>query len=136
MNKQKLITFKYIIVPKTNKKSLRKTPFCTCHFHKCFKKCFWSKKISNFMHGFKSGIEKLPKPMHEIWNFFWPQAIFWSIMKMTKRKKAKTCPRVRKIQDLFRTFPKVKLLKFKTFKFDLEFLWNWSFFYYEKNYGI
>ena len=29
-------------------------------------------------------------------------------------------------------FHKVKLLKFKTFNFDLKFLWNWSFFHYEK----
>ena len=29
-------------------------------------------------------------------------------------------------------FHKVKLLKFKTFKFDLKFCWNWSFFHYEK----
>ena len=27
---------------------------------------------------------------------------------------------------------KVKLLKFKTFNFDLKFYWNWSFFHYEK----
>ena len=29
-------------------------------------------------------------------------------------------------------FHKVKLLKFKTFNFELKFLWNWSFFHYEK----
>ena len=29
-------------------------------------------------------------------------------------------------------FHKVKLLKFKTFKFNLKFLWNRSFFHYEK----
>ena len=29
-------------------------------------------------------------------------------------------------------FHKVKLLKFQSFKFDLKFLWNWSFFNYEK----
>ena len=29
-------------------------------------------------------------------------------------------------------FHKVKLLKFKTFNFDLKFCWNWSFFHYEK----
>ena len=29
-------------------------------------------------------------------------------------------------------FHKVKLLKFKTFNFDLKFYWNWSFFHYEK----
>ena len=29
-------------------------------------------------------------------------------------------------------FRKVKLLKFKTFKFDLKFCWNWSVFHYEK----
>ena len=29
-------------------------------------------------------------------------------------------------------FHKVKLLKFKTFNFDLKFLWNWPFFHYEK----
>ena len=27
---------------------------------------------------------------------------------------------------------KLKLLKFKTFNFDLKFLWNWSFFHYQK----
>ena len=31
-----------------------------CHFHNASKECFWPKKISNFMHGFKSAIlEKL-----------------------------------------------------------------------------
>ena len=29
-------------------------------------------------------------------------------------------------------FHKVKLLKFQSFDFDLKFLWNWSFFHYEK----
>ena len=29
-------------------------------------------------------------------------------------------------------FHKVKLLKFQSFNFDLKFLWNWSFFHYEK----
>ena len=29
-------------------------------------------------------------------------------------------------------FHKVKLLKSKTFNFDLKFCWNWSFFHYEK----
>ena len=29
-------------------------------------------------------------------------------------------------------FHYVKLLKFKTFNFDLKFYWNWSFFHYEK----
>ena len=29
-------------------------------------------------------------------------------------------------------FHKVKLLKFKSFSFDLKLLWNWSFFHYEK----
>ena len=29
-------------------------------------------------------------------------------------------------------FHKVKLLKFKTFNFDLKFICNWSFFHYEK----
>ena len=46
------------------------------------------------MHRFKSAIlEKLKncqngtfEPVHEIWNFFWPKAFFWSIMKMTIRK--------------------------------------------------
>ena len=26
------------------------------------------------------------KPVHEIWNFFWPKVFFWSIMKMPIRK--------------------------------------------------
>ena len=55
----------------------RKSPFCTfscinpgfggtwgmllkkksyCHFHNASKECFWQKKVSNFMHGFKSAI--------------------------------------------------------------------------------
>ena len=30
--------------------------FSYCHFHNASKECFWSKKNSNFMHGFKSAI--------------------------------------------------------------------------------
>ena len=47
MNKQKLITFKYIIEPKT-KKSFRKSPFCTCHFHKYFKRMLLVEKKFQF----------------------------------------------------------------------------------------
>ena len=53
-----------------------------------------------FMHRFKSAIlEKLKncqngtfKPVHEIWNFFWPKAFFWSIMKMAIRKNIHSMP--------------------------------------------
>ena len=46
------------------------------------------------MHGFKSAILAKMKncqngtfePVHEIQNFFWPKAFFWSIMKMAIRK--------------------------------------------------
>ena len=62
----------------------------------------------NFMQGFKSAIlAKLKNsqngtldPVHEIWNLFWPRALFWCIMKMEIRKIPITCPRVRQIQDL------------------------------------
>ena len=48
--------------------------FYYCYFHNASKECFWSKKISNFMHGFKSAIlAKLKncqngtfEPVHEI----------------------------------------------------------------------
>ena len=30
-------------------------------------------------------------------------------------------------------FHNVKLLKFETFKFNLKYFWNWSFFHFEKN---
>ena len=53
-----------------------------------------AKKISNFMHGFKSAIlEKLKncqngtfEPLHEIWKSFWPKSFSSSIMKMAIRK--------------------------------------------------
>ena len=84
--------------------------FCKYHFHNTSKEVFQPKKILNSTHGFKSAIlAKLKncqngtfEPMHEIQNFFWPKAFFWSIMKMAIRKKFKTCPRVRQIQDLCR----------------------------------
>ena len=52
--------------------------FSSCHFHNASKKCFWPKKISNFMHGFKSAtLAKLEncqnstfEPVHEIKFFF------------------------------------------------------------------
>jgi hypothetical protein len=48
--------------------------FSYCHFHNASKECFWSKKILNFMHGFKSAILAIFKscqigtfePVHEI----------------------------------------------------------------------
>ena len=64
------------------------------HFHNASKECFWPKKFLNFMHGFKSAILAIFhfcqngtfEPVHEIQNFFWPKAFFWSIMKMAIRK--------------------------------------------------
>ena len=32
------------------------------------------------------------EPVHEIWNFFWPKAFFWSIMKMARRKNIHNMP--------------------------------------------
>ena len=63
------------------------------HFHNASKECFWPKIFLNFMHGFKSAILAKMKncqngtfePVHEIQNFFWPKAFFWSIMKMAIR---------------------------------------------------
>ena len=68
--------------------------FSYWHFHNASKEYFWSKKISNFMHRFKSTILAIWQffqngtfePVHEIWNFFWPKVFFWSIMKMPIRK--------------------------------------------------
>ena len=65
--------------------------FSYWHFHNASKEYFWSKKISNFMHRFKSAILAIFQffqngtfePVHEIWNFFWPKVFFWSIMKMS-----------------------------------------------------
>ena len=53
-----------------------------------------------FMHGFNSAIlEKLKncqngtfEPVHEIWNCFWPQVFFWSIMKMLIRENIHNMP--------------------------------------------
>ena len=42
------------------------------------------------------------EPVHEIQNFFWPKAFFWSIMKIATKKFFITCPRVCQIQDLCR----------------------------------
>ena len=52
------------------------------------------------MHGFKSAILAIFQlcqsgtfePVHEIWNFFWPKAYFWSIMKMATRKNIHNMP--------------------------------------------
>ena len=64
------------------------------HFHNASKECFWPKNFLNFMHRFKSAILAIFQfcqngtfePVHEIQNFFWPKAFFWSIMKMGIRK--------------------------------------------------
>jgi hypothetical protein len=48
--------------------------FSDCHFHNASKECFWPKKISNYMHEFKSAILAIFQflqngtfePMHEI----------------------------------------------------------------------
>ena len=68
--------------------------FCKWHFHNASKEVFWQKKNLNFMHRFKSAILAIFhfcqngtfEPVHEIQNFFWPKAFFWSIMKMAIRK--------------------------------------------------
>ena len=68
--------------------------FSYWHFHNTSKKYFWSKKIWNFMHRFKSAILAIFQfcqngtfePVHEIQKNFWPKAFFWSIMKMGIRK--------------------------------------------------
>ena len=56
------------------------------------KNAFGQKKFQISCTGLKVALKNCQngtdEPMHEIWNFFWPQAIFWSIMKMTKRKKS------------------------------------------------
>ena len=67
--------------------------FSKWHFHNASKEVFWPKKFLNFMHGFKSAILAKMKncqngtfePVHEIQNFFWPKAFFWSVMKMAIR---------------------------------------------------
>ena len=88
----------------------RKSPFCTfscinpgfgrpwdklwkkifyCHFHNASKECFWPKKISNFMHGFKSAILAIFQfcqngtfePGHEIKFFFGRKHSFEALLK-------------------------------------------------------
>ena len=74
--------------------------FCIRHFHNASKEVFWSNFFLNFMHGFKSAILAIFQfwqngtfePVHEIWNFFWPKAFFWSIMKMAIRKNIHNMP--------------------------------------------
>ena len=84
--------------------------FWKWHFHNASKEVFWPEHILNFMHGFKSAILSIFQfcqsdtfePGHEIWNFFWPKAFFWSIMKMAIKFFFVTFPRVCQIQDLCR----------------------------------
>ena len=74
--------------------------FSYWHIHNASKEYFWSKKISNFMHRFKSAILAIFQffqngtfePVHEIWNFFWPKVFFWSIMRMPIRKNIHNMP--------------------------------------------
>ena len=74
--------------------------FSKWHFHDASKEYFWSKKILNFIHWFKSAIlEKLKncqngtfEPVHEIRKFFWPKVFFWSIMKVPFRKNIHNMP--------------------------------------------
>ena len=56
-------------------------------------------------------------------------AVFWSPANHTIGKTS-----FRRIlgQSWKVKFYKVKLVKFKTFNFDIKFLWNWPFFHYKK----
>ena len=79
-----------IYAGKSTKKGFSKKPSqelkkkSYCHLHNASKEYVWPKKISNFMHGFKSAILAKMKnchngtfePVHEILNFFWPKVFF------------------------------------------------------------